>query len=130
MSKIGNFLWFILGGWWSALVFLFWGALLCATIIGIPVGLALFQFAKLMAFPFGRVIVRNTQVRHVSLIVKILQTIINVLWAVTGGITTAIILLIEAILCCITIIGIPVGIVLFRSAVFLVAPIGCRVVDK
>src|SRR5580693_4970767 len=39
-SVIGNVLWLILFGWWLALGHLIAGALLCLTIIGIPLGLA------------------------------------------------------------------------------------------
>jgi uncharacterized membrane protein YccF (DUF307 family) len=39
-SSLGNVLWFILGGWWLALMHVITGVLLCLTIIGIPLGLA------------------------------------------------------------------------------------------
>ena len=42
-AAIGNVLWFVLCGWWLALVHLITGALLCVTIIGIPLGLANFK---------------------------------------------------------------------------------------
>ncbi len=54
MRTLGNILWFILGGWWNFLLYASLGVLFCITIIGIPVGKALFQYAKLMALPFGK----------------------------------------------------------------------------
>src|SRR5246127_2329875 len=42
-SAVGNIVWIILFGWWLALSHLVTGALLCLTIIGIPLGLANFK---------------------------------------------------------------------------------------
>src|ERR1039458_6689342 len=41
-SGIGNVLWFVLCGWWLALMHLLTGVLLCLTVIGIPLGLGSF----------------------------------------------------------------------------------------
>ena len=38
LSTLMNILWFFVGGIWIALSHLFWGVLLCITIIGIPFG--------------------------------------------------------------------------------------------
>ena len=56
-SAIGNVLWFVLCGWWLALGHLITGALLCLTIIGIPLGLANFKLIPVSLLPFGRDIV-------------------------------------------------------------------------
>src|ERR1700679_975268 len=56
-SSLGNILWFILGGWWLALMHLITGVLLCLTIIGIPLGLANFKLINVSIRPFGREIV-------------------------------------------------------------------------
>ncbi len=54
---IGNVLWLVLAGWWLALGHVFTGALLCLTIIGIPLGVANFKLALLSLVPFGKRIV-------------------------------------------------------------------------
>ena len=56
-STIGNLLWIVLAGWWLALGHLVTGALLCATIVGIPLGLANFKLIPISLTPLGREIV-------------------------------------------------------------------------
>ena len=53
MKLIGNILWMLLGGFLTALSWLILGALWCITIVGIPIGLQCFKFAKLCIWPFG-----------------------------------------------------------------------------
>ncbi len=52
-SLIGNVLWLILFGWWLALGHLLTGALLCLTIIGIPLGIASFKIIPVTLAPLG-----------------------------------------------------------------------------
>ena len=54
---IMNILWIILGGFWICLTHLFFGLLLCITIIGIPFGRQHFKMAALALSPFGKNIV-------------------------------------------------------------------------
>jgi uncharacterized membrane protein YccF (DUF307 family) len=63
-SSLGNVLWFILGGWWLALMHLLTGLLLCLTIIGIPLGLANFKLINVSIRPFGREIVSADEARR------------------------------------------------------------------
>lgn len=63
-SSLGNVLWFILGGWWLALLHLLTGVLLCLTIIGIPLGLANFKLINVSMRPFGREIVSVDEARR------------------------------------------------------------------
>ncbi len=56
-SAIGNVLWFVLAGLWLALGHLLTGALLCLTIIGIPLGIANFKLAAVAVAPLGKEIV-------------------------------------------------------------------------
>jgi uncharacterized membrane protein YccF (DUF307 family) len=52
-SLIGNILWIIFLGWELALGHLITGALLCLTIIGIPLGLANFKIIPVSLVPLG-----------------------------------------------------------------------------
>ena len=61
---MGNFLWFVLCGWWLAVLHLITGALLCLTIIGIPLGLANFKLINVSVRPFGREIVSADEARR------------------------------------------------------------------
>lgn len=56
-STVGNVLWFLLAGWWLALLHLVSGVLLCLTIIGIPLGLANLKLIPVSLTPLGREIV-------------------------------------------------------------------------
>lgn len=52
-SIVGNVLWILLFGWWLAIGHLVTGALLCLTIIGIPLGLANFKMIPISLVPLG-----------------------------------------------------------------------------
>lgn len=54
---IMNVIWLITGGLWIAITHLFFGLLLCITIIGIPFGLQHFKLTAIAMNPFGRDIV-------------------------------------------------------------------------
>jgi uncharacterized membrane protein YccF (DUF307 family) len=61
-SGIGNVFWFILSGLWLAIGHAFTGALLCITVIGIPLGLANFKLIPISLFPLGKDIVSTDRV--------------------------------------------------------------------
>jgi len=61
-SLIGNILWVIFLGWDLALAHLITGALLCLTIIGIPLGLANFKIIPISLVPLGVRIVPSDRV--------------------------------------------------------------------
>ncbi|MFY9846833.1 MAG: YccF domain-containing protein [Trebonia sp.] len=60
-SLIGNIIWIILLGWELALGHLISGALLCLTIIGIPLGLANFKLIPISLLPLGVQIVPSDE---------------------------------------------------------------------
>ena len=53
----GNVIWLVVVGWELALAHVVAGALLCLTIIGIPLGIASFKMIPLALLPFGKEIV-------------------------------------------------------------------------
>ena len=61
-SGIGNVLWFIFSGIWLAIGHAVTGALLCVTIIGIPLGLANFKLVPISLWPLGKDIVPSDDV--------------------------------------------------------------------
>lgn len=132
MRLLGNILWFILGGWWNFLLYALCGVIFCITIIGIPVGKSLFQYAKLMAFPFGKVIMKETEIKgkeNVAGVRRVGGVIANILW-LPFGIVTFISNIGAMLVCFVSIILIPVGIVLAKSCMFLLWPVGAKVVTK
>lgn len=56
-STVGNIAWFVLAGLWLAIGHAVSGAVLCLTIIGIPLGLANFKMIPVSLTPLGREIV-------------------------------------------------------------------------
>jgi uncharacterized membrane protein YccF (DUF307 family) len=66
LSVIGNILWFVLAGWWIFLEHLVTGVLLCLTIIGIPLGVGNFKMATAALTPFGREVVKRSDLVNAS----------------------------------------------------------------
>ena len=64
LSVVGNIVWVVLAGWGLALGHLLTGAILCLTIIGIPLGIADFKMAAAALAPFGKEIVSTDEVRR------------------------------------------------------------------
>ena len=59
LSVFMNVLWFFVGGIWIFLTHVFYGLLLCITIVGIPFGMQHFKFAGIALTPFGRTVVSD-----------------------------------------------------------------------
>ncbi|PIV14276.1 MAG: hypothetical protein COS43_08440 [Gallionellales bacterium CG03_land_8_20_14_0_80_55_15] len=131
MTRIGNFLWFILGGalmglgWWLV------GLLAFITVIGIPWGKACFVIGQFSFFPFGKEAINRkdlTQTDDVG--TGSWGTIGNVIWFLFAGIWLALGHLASAILCFISIIGIPFAIQHLKLAGIALSPIGMTIVSK
>jgi uncharacterized membrane protein YccF (DUF307 family) len=56
-SFLGNVIWFVLAGWWLALLHIVSGIVLVGTIIGIPLALADFKMVPISLAPLGKDIV-------------------------------------------------------------------------
>ncbi len=56
-SAVGNLVWFLVAGWWLALVHLVAGIAFCLTVVGIPFGVASFTLAAVGLFPLGKRVV-------------------------------------------------------------------------
>ena len=54
MKVIANIVWFLFGGLASAILWCLGGLVCCITIVGIPLGIQFFKFAKLSLAPFGK----------------------------------------------------------------------------
>lgn len=121
MGCLGNALWFLFGGIWQGLGWVLSGVLWCITIVGIPIGVQCFKFAKLSFFPFGKEVVYGGEA--VSLVV-------NILWIIISGLPMAISAVVNGALFCITIIGIPFGKQCFKLAKLALMPFGASIVSK
>lgn len=116
MKTIGNILWFILGGFLSAIGCFLEGILLCVTIIGIPIGLQMFKLAGFVWWPFGKTVQKVNPAGY--------KTVLNVIWAILAGWEHFLVYGLVGVIFCITIIGIPFGKQFFKIARFLITPLG------
>ncbi|HLP35980.1 YccF domain-containing protein [Lacibacter sp.] len=123
MNFLGNLIWLIFGGFFSALGYFFGGIVLCITIIGIPFGLQCFKLAGLVLWPFGKKVVSDSSQSGC------LSVFANIIWIIFGGIEVAIIHIIMGAFLYITIIGIPWGRQHFKLLEISLMPFGKRVVD-
>ncbi|MFD1123369.1 YccF domain-containing protein [Methylophilus flavus] len=131
MRSIGNFLWFIFGGFFMGLAWWFFGILAFITIIGIPWGKACFVIGQFTFLPFGREAVsRNVLTQKDDIGTGTLGFIGNVIWFIFAGVWLAVGHIGSALACFITIIGIPFGIQHLKLAVISLAPIGKTIVTK
>ena len=126
MAFLLNILWFVLGGWVSALLWLFTGGILMLTVVGIPFGWAAFRIAGFAAFPYGKELVDARALGEERMTGT---TLANVLWIVLAGIWLAINHILLGASLCLTIIGIPFGFAHFRLAAVCFAPLGKRTVE-
>ncbi|SFO50926.1 Uncharacterized membrane protein YccF, DUF307 family [Geodermatophilus obscurus] len=62
-SAVGNLVWFLVAGWWLALVHLVAGIAFCLTVVGIPFGVASFRLAAVGLFPLGKRVVDSAPPR-------------------------------------------------------------------
>lgn len=123
MNLIGNILWIVLGGGiFLFLEYLFSGLILCVTIIGIPFGIQCIKLSFLALVPFGK------EIRHTENSTGCLATVMNIFWILIGGIWIAVTHFIFAILCTITIIGIPFAKQHMKLAALALMPFGKEVV--
>lgn len=117
MKLIANIIWFILGGLWLGLAWSVLGILLCITIIGIPFGVQCFKAAALSFAPFGKQVVVHYDKHPIA----------NIIWAILCGWELALVYLLSGVLCCITILGIPMGIQSFKLMKLAFLPFGAAV---
>ncbi|MDD5134404.1 MAG: YccF family protein [Phycisphaerae bacterium] len=130
MAFVGNLLWFIFGGGlFMCLGWLFLGAILCCTIIGIPFGIAAFRIAGFAALPFGKELVAAEMIGEK----RITGTgLANFLWIILAGLWLAIgHAILGVVYLCLFFFVLPVfwGLAHFNLAAASFAPLGKRIVS-
>ncbi len=118
MGCLGNVIWFLCGGLWQGLGWTLAGLLWCLTIVGIPIGTQCLKLAGLVFFPFGK------EVSYGGGPVSLLA---NVLWLILSGLPLALAAVLNGLLFCCTIIGIPFGLQCFKFAKLALMPFGAEV---
>jgi uncharacterized membrane protein YccF (DUF307 family) len=112
-----NLIWAIFFGWECFLSWVSVGLILCVTVVGIPFGFQCFKLARVVLFPFGRRLVR----RGVSL--ECPELLGNILW-LPFGILISLLHFAFAIICYVSIIGIPFGAQHCKFAEMALCPFG------
>ena len=131
MSVIGNFLWFVFGGLIMGLLWWIIGVIAYITIIGIPWGKACFVIGSFTFFPFGKEAISRKELTNKNdLGSGPLGIVGNIIWFIFAGIWLAIGHISSAIICFLTIIGIPFGIQHLKLAGISLFPIGKTIVTK
>lgn len=124
MNAIGNLIWLIFGGFFSAIGYFVGGFVLCISIIGIPFGLQCFKIGFMVLMPFGSKVVSD------SSSTGCLSVIFNIIWLFSGGLYTALTHLLFGFLLSITIIGLPWGRQHFKLVELSLMPFGKRIVAE
>lgn len=118
MRTIGNIIWIVTGGIITAACWALAGIVFYVTIIGIPLGRQAFKMASLTLAPFGKTIVYGGGAPSL---------IANIIWVVVIGFWEAIAYVLGGLAFCVTIIGIPFGLQLFKMAKLSLLPFGATV---
>ena len=130
MTLILNILWFVFGGFFAGLGWLFAGLLLAITIVGLPWASAAWRIALFTFAPFGKQVVdRQSVTGRDDLGTGPLGFLLNVIWFVLGGWWIAIGHVVIAVAQAITVIGIPFAWQHLKLAVIALAPVGKTVVE-
>jgi len=123
MNFLGNLIWLVFGGFFTAVGYFFGGFVLCLTIFGIPFGLQCFKLAFLVLLPFGKKVVSTPSNSGC------LSILANVIWILVGGIAVTLNHIIMGAILYITIIGIPWAKQHFKLVEISLMPFGKKVVD-
>lgn len=124
MNTLGNLIWLLFGGFFSALGYVIGGIALCLTLVGIPFGLQCFKLAGFILWPFGKEAVST------SASGGCLVTVLNIIWILCGGLWVALVHVAFGLLLYLTIIGIPFGRQHFKLVEVSLMPFGKRIVEK
>ncbi len=125
-----NLLWFVFGGWLSGLLWLFGGAVLALTIVGLPWSFAAWRIASYSFWPFGREVVWRDELGARDIGTGPLGLVLNIIWFVLAGWYIALSHLLIAVAEFISIIGIPFALKDLELAKLALAPIGRTIRDK
>ena len=118
MRTIGNIIWIIFGGLITAVGWVLAGIVFYITIIGIPLGRQAFKMASLTLTPFGKTITYGGGVP---------SFLANIVWVIVIGFWEALVYAVAGAAFCITVIGIPFGMQLFKLAKLSLFPFGATV---
>lgn len=121
MRTLGNILWFVLAGWWLALLYLLAGIVACVLVVTIPFGIASFRLASFVVWPFGRRAVFRQDA-------GVLAMVGNVVWILLLGWELALAHVVAGLLLCVTVVGVPLGLACWKMVPLALVPLGQQIV--
>jgi uncharacterized membrane protein YccF (DUF307 family) len=130
MRLIGNLIWFVFGGLFMGLGWFLVGLCMFLSIIGIPWGRPCFMLGGFCLWPLGReVVIRSALTGKQDVGTGTLGALGNLIWFLVAGWWLFLGHFFSALLCFLTIIGIPFGVQHMKLAGASLAPIGKTVVE-
>ncbi|MDF1570664.1 MAG: YccF domain-containing protein [Bacteroidales bacterium] len=118
MHILGNIIWLVFGGFFTAIGYIWGGLVMMLTIIGIPFGFQLIKIGVLCLWPFGSTFGINNELPGC------LSLLLNLIWLGVAGFWLALTHFIFGVLLSLTIIGLPWGAQHFKLAGFAISPFG------
>jgi len=118
MSFIGNLLWLVFGGFVLAFGYIVGGLVICMTIIGIPFGLQAIKLGVACLLPFGK------ETKKLPNADGTLTLVFNILWIVLFGWEIFCFHVVLALVCAITVVGIPFAVQHAKLAPLSLFPFG------
>jgi uncharacterized membrane protein YccF (DUF307 family) len=126
-----NVLWIVFGGLWMALGWLIAAAVMAITVVGLPWSRAAFTIAGYTLLPFGqKAVSRAEYFGREDVGTGALGFLGNIIWLVLAGWWLALGHLVTALLCAVTIIGIPFAWAHLKLAGIALWPIGKVIVPN
>lgn len=118
-SKVKLVLWLITGGAIiGTLVFAL--AIICfLAILFIPIGIHFGELALYLYNPFAKTITYKTS--------NPFAIILTIMWIIYAGIELTILMFVIGVIYCLTIIGIPFGLIYMKSAQYILTPLSCSI---
>ena len=131
LRQLGNLLWFLLGGIWMGLGWWLAGLLCAITVIGWPWARACFVIGQFAFLPFGKETINRAELTgREDIGTGALGTVGNLIWFVCAGFWLALGHLCSALICAVTVIGIPFAVQHLKIAALALAPVGKTVVTR
>lgn len=121
MKLLGNIIWLLFGGLFTAIEYFIASVPFFISIIGIPFAIQIVKLGMLAIWPFG------SEIRVKPGNPGCLSTLMNIIWFFIGGIWICLTHIVWGIILAITIIGIPFAKQHFKLAGLALTPFGRKV---